>query len=40
MPIEYQDETNVAINLDSAARLGITIPDDLLTAAELVRDAE
>jgi putative ABC transport system substrate-binding protein len=40
MPIQYQNETNVAVNLDSAARLGIVIPEDLLAVAELVRDAQ
>ena len=38
MPIEYQSETNVSINLDSAERLGITIPQDLLDVAELIRE--
>ena len=36
MPIQWQDGTDLTINTAAAERLGITIPDDLLAAAELV----
>ena len=36
MPIQWQDGTDLTINTAAADRLGITIPDDLLAAADLV----
>jgi putative ABC transport system substrate-binding protein len=36
MPIQWQAYANLIINTAAAERLGITIPDDLLAAAELV----
>jgi len=36
MPIQWQEETTLTINTAAADRLGITIPADLLEAANLV----
>jgi len=39
MPIQWQQEEGVlSINIDTAARLGITIPDEVLSKAQIVRD--
>lgn len=43
MPIEYQTDENVlevAINTETAEKLGITIPDDLAKTATLLPAAE
>ncbi len=36
MPIEYTENPQLIVNEDAAAELGITIPDDVLTNAEIV----
>ncbi len=38
MPIEYQDEISVVVNLAAAARMGVDIPADLLAQAARVID--
>jgi len=38
MPIEYQDEISVVVNLAAAARMGVDIPADLLARAARVID--
>jgi len=41
MPIQWQQEAGtLAINIDTAERLGITISDEMLTTAQIVRDAD
>ncbi len=39
MPVQYPDDTNVVINEDAAAELGITIPEDISSSAEMVTSA-
>jgi putative ABC transport system substrate-binding protein len=36
MPIEYQDELSLIVNLQAAQRMGVTIPSDLLAKADEV----
>jgi len=36
MPIQYLDSNNIVINMQTAERLGITIPDDIKAVAKLV----
>ena len=41
MPIQWQQEPGVlSINVDSAARLGITIPDEILQTAQIITDTD
>lgn len=41
MPIQWQREPGVlTINTDAAARLGITIPDDILNTAQIITDSD
>jgi putative ABC transport system substrate-binding protein len=36
MPIEYQEDINLIVNLDAAERMGVVLSPELLAEAEIV----
>ncbi len=36
MPVEFPDTTEVCINLDTAEKIGITIPQEIIDSAAIV----
>ena len=39
MPVEFPDSTEVCINLDTAEKIGVTIPQDIIdNAAIIIKD--